>query len=54
MLQSFLQPQLETGGIKSTTVFQKNGALPHFARIVRDYPDEQVIDRWIGNGSRRL
>jgi hypothetical protein len=32
------------------TVFQLNGALPHFSRRVGDFLDGEFLDRWTGRG----
>lgn len=48
MLEHFLQPLLESDGIKSTIVLQKDSAPPHFAQIVRHYLDELFPNRSVG------
>ena len=46
MLQLYAVPQLPEG-----TIFQQDGAPPHFAIPVRNFLDEQFPERWIGRGS---
>ena len=46
MLQLYAVPQLPDG-----TLTQQNGALLHFANIVRAFVDENFLARWIGRGS---
>ena len=50
MIEQFLKPQLLTDGILDTVVFQQDGALCHYAKIVRDYLDRRFPVRWIGRG----
>ena len=50
MLEQFLKPQLLTDGILDTVVFQQDGALCHYAIIVRDYLDRRFPGCWIGHG----
>lgn len=42
MLQQFLEQQLVEDGIPDTVVFQQDGTLSHFARIVRDYLNQTL------------
>ena len=44
MLEQFLKPQLFADNILDLVVFQQNGALPHFAHIVRNYLNESSQD----------
>ena len=46
MLQLYAVPQLPHG-----TIYQQDGAPPHFVNIVRTFMDEQFPARWIGRGS---
>jgi hypothetical protein len=50
MLERFLEPQLLTGGILDTVVFQQDGAPCHYAIIVCDYLGRRFPGRWIGRG----
>ena len=54
MLEQFLQPQLFADNNLDLVVFQQDGALPHFAHIVRNYLNETFPGRWIGQGSPRF
>ena len=54
MLEQFLQPQLFPDNILDFVVFQQDGALPHFAHIVRNYLNETFKRRWIGRVSSRF
>ena len=51
MLEQFLQPKLFDHNILDLVVFQQDGALPHFAHIVRNYLNETFPGRWKGRGS---
>ena len=46
MLQLYAVPQLPGG-----TIYQQDGAPPHFANIARTFLDEQFCTRCIGRGS---
>ena len=46
MLQLYTVPSLPDG-----TIYQQDGASPHFANIVCIFLDEQFPARWIGRGS---
>ena len=46
MLQLYAVLQL-----RDATIYQQDGASPHFANIVRTFLDEQFPARWIGKGS---
>ena len=50
VLEQFLEPQLLTDGILDTVVFQQDGALYHYAIIVRDYLERRFPGRWVGRG----
>ena len=54
MLEQFLKPQLFADNILDLVVFQQDGALPHFAVIVRNYFNEVFPGCWIGRGSQRF
>ena len=43
LLQQFLEPQLIQDGIFDSVVYQQDGALPHFALIVRNYLNDTFL-----------
>jgi hypothetical protein len=46
MLELFAVPQI--GG--NNVIFQQDGALPHFANVVREFLDVNFPRKWIGRG----
>ena len=54
VLEQYLQPQLFANNILDLVVFQQDGALSHFAHIVRNYLNDTFPGRWIGRGSPRF
>ena len=46
MLQLYAVPHLPDG-----TIYQQDGAPPHFVNIICTFLDEQFPSRWIGRGS---
>jgi len=34
--------------------YQRDGALPHFSQVVRQYLNHKFPDRWIGRGGDRI
>ena len=50
MLQNYFILQLEQLNLKDDTVFQQNGAPCHFALDVRQFLNQEFLNRWIGRG----
>jgi hypothetical protein len=46
ILQQFVVPQVKD--LQPTIIFQQEGALQHWGRIVRDYLDATFLNRWLG------
>ena len=47
MLQDYFVPQLVES---QRTIFQQDGAPPHFARRVKEFLDQRFPNEWIGRG----
>lgn len=54
MLKQLLVPQLISGEIMDTVVFQQDVRLPHFILIVQNYPNQTFLGKWIDHASRRM
>jgi hypothetical protein len=48
MLQEFVLKQLTQDGVLDTIIFQHDGALPHWALIVRQFVDDTCNSHWSG------
>jgi hypothetical protein len=51
VLRKWLLPELTSEGIMEHVWFQHDGTPAHFARTVRDSPNDNFSARWIGRGS---
>ena len=53
MLEQYAIPVITDGGANRTVIFQQDGAPPHYAKIVRDYLNSTLPQRWCGRGGGR-